>query len=314
MKIYKSSYYLVAFFAFLTVLLYIYSWNTQPTDGATWVIVKDTAVVRKVPSGSAGDNAGLRIGDRILSVDGHRAELHFTHQMFYRYSAVGSTVEYRVLRDGAIITFPVTLESIWSTSPIYFIFYYCLIFSILIIGVFVLLRRFEDPSARIFFVFTQLFGIGIIGSGTGFNILGLFEWSFFGFAMTFLGPVLFNFFMLFPERQKIINRYPKLPKILYVVSLPLWCFGIITPILWAIYNTSKYEEIAWISFGIVVIWMGLNLIGAVVLAVRRFFMKRESPGYNQLRWVMIGMLFGIIPHIIFGMIPWLAWSVAEKNP
>ncbi len=127
----RVTYFYVTFLALITCTLYIYGWITQPTDGSTWATENNTVVVRAVPIGSAAHAAGIQIGDKILYVNGHRAEVDFIHQVHYRYYSVGSIVEYYILRNHSLLSISVTLQSMWSTAPLYFLSYYGLIISIL---------------------------------------------------------------------------------------------------------------------------------------------------------------------------------------
>ena len=142
MRARQYPYYVVALVATVTTILYVYGWTTHPTDGAQWVMERDTVVVRAVGGGSAAEKVGIFVGDRILTVDGKRATVVFpTNDPISRHAAVGSLLEYHVLRNGTLLEFHVPLQSTWSTAPTLFTLYHLLIFSVLTIGVFVLLKK-----------------------------------------------------------------------------------------------------------------------------------------------------------------------------
>jgi len=70
------------------------------------------AIVREIQTGSAADRAELRIGDRIVAIDG--APILDPSQLFAAVVShrPGAAAEVEIVRDGRLITFDVTLEGI----------------------------------------------------------------------------------------------------------------------------------------------------------------------------------------------------------
>ena len=306
-------YLLITSGAIAACLLRMYGWLTVPTDGATWVTERDTVVVSAVYAQSAAEKAGLAVGDEIISVNDHPAAVRLSVKMLYRYFSVGSVVEYAVLRNGQLMKIPVELQSYWSVAPAYFSCYYLLIAYVILVGLVVLFKRPDVPSAITFFAFTQCFAACITGSGSGWDLINQVATTLCTLAYAFVGPTLLHFFLLFPARSRILDRSHLSPRGFYTLALSLGVFGSASFILWVAGPTGFVERVSGVCVGIFSVGEGIIFLAAVVIAFIRIRGQNETTGRGQMRWVMFGMLFGFTPHILFMCVPWLAWYVMGRN-
>jgi putative serine protease PepD len=71
----------------------------------------DGAVLARVPDGTPADDAGLRAGDRIVSVDGKRISDGVSLIVAIRTHRPGETIDMKVFRDESAKTVHVTLDA-----------------------------------------------------------------------------------------------------------------------------------------------------------------------------------------------------------
>jgi serine protease Do len=72
------------------------------------------AVISQVESGSPGAKAGLKVGDVITEIDGHKVSDASQLQLEVGQKRPGSTANLQVMRDGKEVKIPVTLEEMGS--------------------------------------------------------------------------------------------------------------------------------------------------------------------------------------------------------
>ena len=77
-----------------------------------------TIVVTSVQSGSDAANAGIEVGDRLVSFSYNNKTVEFTSEYSYedeKYSInIGDTVSYKIIRNGAEITINVVVTALYS--------------------------------------------------------------------------------------------------------------------------------------------------------------------------------------------------------
>ena len=87
-------------------------------ENAKFFDVRDNngAVITQVESGSAGSNAGLKVGDVITELNGKKITDAGQLQMEVGEMAPGTQIALQVVRDGKTMSIPVTLESMDSND------------------------------------------------------------------------------------------------------------------------------------------------------------------------------------------------------
>ena len=298
--------------------LYMYGFQQMPSDGCGWLTKeypiggKDVTITAVDPDGPAA-RAGLKKGDKLLSVGGYTPQVLFSWKTLDHF-APGESVRYEIEREGRSYTFDVTLDSVWSHSRSFYLLYYSLISIVAAIGVFVLFKKPLDPSARLFFVFSQVFAICLNSQFAGAGWLATIRSSVFAFSFPFLGTSLFHFFLLFPDRARAHSRYPALVWFVYGTTLAI---SILLSLLFVRFDLDRsphhletFIPMLHVALG----WMGLTLLASLLLAIRRFLTTHEVVRHNQLRWVMVGVVFGLLPETIFGFYPELLWALEPIIP
>jgi hypothetical protein len=165
----------------------------------------------------------LVVGDEVVDFNGQRIDGQFQYFEVLRGLKVGSLYEVTIRRDGRVLGYALRTEAfppgIWASA----------------IGIFLLIPAIFLPAAAEVFLLKPedkqalllalLFGM-IITPAPYFLVAGLSVWlraliSLTFVVATFLPPVFFHFFLVFPESSPLLSRFPRLEHGLYLPFLLL---------------------------------------------------------------------------------------------
>jgi sigma-B regulation protein RsbU (phosphoserine phosphatase) len=274
---------------------------------------KYSTIVTSVPPGSPAEQAGFRLGDQIVAINGQRLEnLEPFYQVLSR-GKPGDVVTLSVERSGA----PTPLKlyarlNPWPTAqrgslaeklafemvgafPVWFV----------LVSFPVLFLRVEDRNA---WLLALLFS-GFIAGGPLFPFEFIIPHAIRGFALAYkiifagLFSALFNyFFAVFPTSSGLDRRFPWLKTVLLAgaaaVSFPLG--------LWTLFagNTSlairlgvwtqRHEPLHWL---VMVYTFGLLPLGLVSLISNGFFAP-SADVRRKIRVIVWGTVAGLFPGMI----------------
>ncbi len=174
-----------------------------PDDGVVWVDFQNGVLARDIAAGSPAAAAGLQVGDLLLSINGQSVATtaEVSRQVFGL--GAGALGRYQVLRQGqsAPMEIGVILEAQQQAAGVRS---YLQIVGVLylLMGLFVLFRRFTAPRATHFYLFCLTSFILFAYSYTG--KLDTFDWFIYWTSVTalLLQPALFAHFCLaYPQTQ-----------------------------------------------------------------------------------------------------------------
>src|SRR5579863_8886763 len=281
----------------------------QPNDGVSWSESKGGLVADQVLPDSPGSRAGIRPGDLLTEVsDGHVATpTEHDSDLMRALGAIGSygKAEYTITRGGVTLDTPVVVipepadRSLPHAQRVIGLVY-------LLIGFYVLFRRWTAPRATHFYLFClvsfALFTLKYTGQ------LDWVDWTVFwvNVLAEALQPALFLHFALsFPqERLARTGRRWMLP-LIYAPALglaALWVWSIATReatevLLHRLNQTATgYDAIFYVLAA-----------GLFVQSYRR----ADTPLLRQqLKWLTRGALLAVLPFTLFYAIPYLAgWPI-----
>ncbi len=109
--------------------------------------IPPTAYVVNVYPGGASDQAGMKVGDLIVSINGQRFKNIFEADKIMRNSRVGATINYEILRDNRTRTLHITLARVRFTLPLFALFLCGLVY--IGTGVFIGYKRPNLAAARL---------------------------------------------------------------------------------------------------------------------------------------------------------------------
>ncbi|MCP4627452.1 MAG: GAF domain-containing protein [bacterium] len=183
------------------------------------IVVPDSTVVRILPDGPAADT-DIQIGDRILSLDDRQISNFSEYINIVKNNEIADqSIPVEVQRqDGKTYRFPITIVS-------YPVFHaslfgpYCGML-LLIFGLYVFMKKAEDPSAGIYLSLTCcLFVLLTLTNHLIKQFSSPFISLFWGLSFMLLVPVTLHFCLVFPDPKPIIKKRPWDPVMLYIIPL-----------------------------------------------------------------------------------------------
>ena len=278
----------------------LFRWPSSPDFGWRTMYNRGPNIVAQVFE--AGAAAGLRTGDKIISING-RPYSTFDELFFgrIRSDAPGSVNTYTVLRDEQkveiqIPTGRVGLRAVlWRSGPLFL-----LGFVYMMIGVLVFLMKPRAPESWLFFRMTCLIGIsvGLASPADLMRPLWLYDVRFLSHVL--IPSAMVHLALRFPKTRAVVVRHPWVPAAPYVVSLGAFLLKHFTSD--AYWSMPRY---------VLVLWLGYTLAGVTFfLGSMAWNSLRDQSIITRLqsRVIFIGIVLGFfIPSL--DLISGLLWHV-----
>jgi len=274
----------------------------QPDDGVWWHEVAGGLQADKVFPDSAGQRAGIQVNDLLTGVsEGPAARVSPVNRVsdleraLFRTGPYGQ-VYYSITRDGVLLTAPVKVipdaadHSLQLGLRVIGLIY-------LIIGFYVLFRRWGAPRATHFYLFCLVsFALYALKYTGTFDTL---DWTVFwgNVIAEALQPALFLHFALsFPEeRFKNLRRRWLLP----MVYLP--GAGLFVLWLWAIATREATKLLLDRLNQTATAYDAAFYVLAALLFLRSYRRANSPLLRQQLKWVTRGTLLAVIPFTIYAI-------------
>ena len=290
---------------------------TLPADGVTWDDSPQGVTAYIVLRGGPADRAGIREGDRLLSIEGEPI-IHSQDaaRAIFELGA-WSRAEYGLDRGGQDFQASVILGPQSNATPIR---RYLEILGLLYLGIgaFVLIRRRSAPRSVQLYTFCLASFVLYTFSYTG--KLNLFDWTIYwlNVAAWIVQPLLFlHFCLTFPERPQWVRERRWVIPSLYGCGALLLSFHVLVSqqvmVLPTTLSTSN-----WLLDRIEQIYMVAGLLGGAAVLEQSRRHARVPLIRQQLKWVTGGAFLAILPFgvlyaIPYGLgyvpTPWMAGSV-----
>ena len=273
-----------------------------PDDGVSWLSTPGGVEAWHVARNSPAANAGIRSGDRLLSING--AEVRGAVDVSKRLWRVGSwsQAQYRVQRAGRQFDVQLVIEpaarpaSIENYLRVVGLLY-------LFIGLFIFARRWRAPRAVHFYIFCLVSFVLYSFQYTG--KLSAFDWEIYWSAIVarLLQPaLLLHFAMVFPERRPDSKWQSAKLAAIYGVPGMLLLLRVLVAVQELGFMASLQARILLDRLDLAA--MGIYFLLAAAMFVRSY--RRASSGIlrQQLKWVTGGALAGIVPFLLFYILPY----------
>ena len=283
-----------------------------PTDGIWWVEAAPGAglCARQVPQDSPGQRAGIKKGDVLLSVDERPVPSIAPYMREIFRAGTWAHATYSIARPAqpcvqAPAETHVDIQVILEPTDRSINFGLRLIALVyLLIGLYVLFRRWTAPKSTHFYVFCLVSFILYAFKYTG--ELDVFDqiiyWS--NIVATALQPALFLHFAIsfsdtVPSPQLRLRRW-LLALALYIPGLYLVCLQIVAIFRWSATELLKHrlDKIAYA-------YMAIFYIGAAAI----FFIRARRSEFplqrQQLKWLTRGTLVAVVPFTALYVVPFL---------
>jgi PAS domain S-box-containing protein len=291
----------------------------EPTDGIWWVEAPAGGpaglCARQVPAGSPGDNFGVRQGDILLSVGGVATPRVAALEEGLFRAGVFQTATYSILRAAHPVpgesctvppgTKPFDIKLVLNPADRKINLGYRAIGIVyLLIGLYILFRRWTAPKSTHFYVFCLVSFVLYTFRFTG--QLDTFDWIVYwsNVVATALQPALFLHFAItfsdtVPDPRQRLRR-GSLAALLYVPGLLMIALQVVAMWLWEATEILKHD-LDKISQG----YMATYYVWAAAV----FFLRArraESPlERQQLKWLTRGTFVAVIPFTFLYVIPFL---------
>ena len=189
------------------------SWINKPFAG--FLIYKIPHVGSMSSPDWPGNKAGLKLMDKIVSADGQPIWDGKDLIAIISQKPPGTPVHYTVESEGRTNKIAVP-SSIFSLYDFFMVFFMPFLggFALFILGAIVYVIKPDVHTSWVFFIFCLIMGIYMV---TGFEIQSTyFLVPIHYFAVPLGGALFLHIGLIFPEKKKIITRYPWLEYLIYL--------------------------------------------------------------------------------------------------
>jgi hypothetical protein len=286
---------------FLFVMGYV-RLSQAVTLGFGYEIKDNKAVINKVYPHLPAEEAGIQVGDVLIEIAG----IPFTEENNWQAFKAGiiepgKTESVSIERGGERTTKSITPISVYSTLPNKGLD--VLQFLILIsAGLFVITRKPESIYTR---MLAYIFLAAAVFIGGGSFPASMLTWidllRRMGFQASFiLFPTMVHFALIYPERKRIVVKYPSLVSIIYIPTALLILYGIVQHAYVFFFADGKWvrwiESLEIFSSPRIYSRLIVSLI-FVGLLFHSFFAATTSINKRKMRWLFVGLLIGVIPFL-----------------
>lgn len=290
------------------------TWH-EPTDGVIWQQKAGNLTAVKVAINSPADLVGIKKGDILYKINEEPVNNPIdVAKKLYEAEALNQRATYELVHDGYLVT-PYISVGQKGVNLLYF--YLALIgLTTLIIGCIVLLnskRPLTLPYIFFFLVSLTFYAFHIF-SPTG--KLDIIDFTFFWLdktAFLVFPPLLLHFFIIFPRRKKILKNNIRS---VYMLYLPAG-FLLLARIFIHLPNIFGFSNDFILRFNATLDKLDLLHFAAFTLFALGMILNDTIKAFNiitkkQLKWIVYGLGFGILPFTIFYIIPFLFGQVPTK--
>jgi PAS domain S-box-containing protein len=306
----------------------------NPYDGVWWVEENGGLVARRVDAGGPGERAGIKVGDRLLSVSEAPKEqpslpgvainpperkrglkaaapkapiknLAALEREFHQAGiGVYSQAKYELERDGKRVDAPSVIldqtdRTLQQGERLIALIY-------LGIGIYVLFRRWTAPKSMHFYVFCLVSFILYSFHYTG--KLNTFDWIVYlsNVGAGLLQPALFlHFALTFPQRRKALVKRPWLLVLTYLPAA-----GLLAVQIFALTQLEASEVLRFNLDRGQMLYLAVYFVWAAAILWDSYRKANTPLQRQQMKWITGGTVLAITPFTLFYVIPFLAGALA----
>jgi two-component system, NtrC family, sensor kinase len=280
-----------------------------PEDGAWWVEHDGTLVAQRLAPGGPAEKAGIKVGDRLLSARSASSmeerpikNVASLEKQLYRVGVWQKAV-YGLDRNGTRVDASVILvptdRSLYMGLRLIALIY-------LGIGIYVLFRRWTAPKSTHFYIFCLVSFVLYSFHYTG--KLNTFDWIIYwsNIVAWMLQPALFlHFALTFPERRRLVERYPWSLWVAYLPGLLLLGVQIV-----ALLQFEASEAFRWDLDRLHWSYLTLYFIVAAVVLWSSYRHSNTPLQREQMKWISRGTVLAIAPFTVLYVVPYLLGVLA----
>jgi two-component system, NtrC family, sensor kinase len=281
------------------------TWS-EVEDGVLWRQQGAALIAEAVAKGSAGEKAGIQVGDELIGVDRRPIQsLPDLYDIFHGARS-GRSLTYNIVRLRTNQMLDVSLEPIPSgPRGLYFAMATVGIFSLLV-GASVRLRRPDHQATLHFFWLTAAF-FGVLALSFSGRLDALDKVFYWGdvVAMLLLPPLFLHFALMFPDRPDAWARSDTGRTLMPLLYLPALLLGGAQVAL--VVRGSGHGQVFSDALTLVergqILYFAASLIGGFWIMTRALRRVRSVTSRRQLRWIVWGTALGAVPFTLSYALP-----------
>ncbi|MDQ3070018.1 MAG: ATP-binding protein [Acidobacteriota bacterium] len=282
------------------------SFEGEVEDGVLWAHEAGAIVAKDLAEGGPGARAGVRIGDRLLQIDGR--DVSATADIEDRLHAVarGERIGYTLARLTERRVISIEVDPVpQGNRALYYVLAITGIFTLLV-GTAVRLRRPQDPATLHFFWLTVAF-FGVLSYSFS-GRLDTLDWVFYWgdvIAMSLLPPLFVHFALVFPDRPSAWVRSEQGSRLLPALYLPAALLGGARVALFVRgVGGDTFADLMTRLDMLELLHLSLSLTAGLAIMTLTLARLRSVTARRQLRWIVSGTAIGALPFVAGYAVPY----------
>jgi PAS domain S-box-containing protein len=274
-----------------------------PDDGVSWVDTSTGVTAWMVSPDSPAERAGIIQGDKLEAINGAqiRRSADAAREVFR--SGVWSQATYDLVRDGRAFRAQVVVSPQNNSKSLRL--YLDLVGLIyLLIGTFILVRRWTAPKSLHFYVFCLTSFVLYTFSYTG--KLNLFDSTIYWLnaIALLLQPALFLHFCLsFPERPAVLRSRPAATALIYVPGVLLLTLHFLVAMGVLVWSMPLLLT-RWMIDRIELVYLAAYFLAGAFWLERSYRSADVPLVKQQLKWVTRGSFLSVVPFAALYVVPY----------
>lgn len=282
---------------------------TEPTDGVVWEKRTEGLTAVQVKTDSPAYLAGIKKGDILYKINDNPVQTKIdVAKNLWIAEGSNQKVIYEIIHEGDQIFPSLNYISKIGTNLIYF-FLVLIGLTTIVLGLIVFLnskKPFSPPYVFFFIISLVSYSFYTFSPTGQLDTLDtLFLWLD-KIALLVFPPLLLHFFIIFPKRKKDLKSRLSSVYFLYLPAFALLLanifvyisdiFGLEETFILNFYQTTEKLDLAHFAF--------FSLLALILLVID----TRRVPNLiikRQLKWISYGMGIGILPFILFYIVPFV---------
>jgi two-component system NtrC family sensor kinase len=284
----------------------------EPTDGVVWEkkAVGLTAV-RVDPNGPASRYTLIKKGDILYSINDNPVtnEIDLVKNL-WRSATAGQKVTYQIYRQGEVT--PFTTSLMLGRKGVNLVYLYLSLIGLMTLAIALIVffnspKPWAPPHIYFYLLCFLLYSFYIFSPTGELDILDTVFFWLDKFAFLAFPPLLLHFFLIYPQRKRFLRKNKSLTYVLYLPAVLLLLCSVLfhlpyfnnlgNNLILRVYGTLEKTNLAHFAL---YTFLTLAAISASYLRQSNLIVRK------QLKWIVSGLGFGVIPFNVFYVVPFLS--------
>jgi len=286
----------------------------EPTDEVFWKKKATGLVAVKIETNGPGYLAGLKKGDILYSINSEPTQTKIDITKNLWLAGTTQKVIYQINRQGELI-YP-SFHLIQKRVNLIYFFLALIGLTTLIIGLIVFLnskKPFTMPYVYFYLLSLSFYSFHIFSPTGELDLLDSVFYWLDKIAFLVFPPLLLHFFLIFPQRKRILK---KKPSIIYYLYLPCLLLLLIKISMYLPYFSNLSAGLILNFYAttekLFLLHFTIFPLAALITLAQSALKSTNLLIKNQLKWIVYGLACGIIPFTLFYIIPFMAGQIPSK--